>query len=76
MPWWTVLETVGGGALGGWATVYGLSRYLGDRLLKRLEAQHSKEVAELAHQRSVLLAEMQNAFSMGGNLPHGCSCIR
>jgi len=62
---WTVLETILGGAIGGWAMVFGLSRYLGDRLLEGVKAQHNKELAEFAHQRSVLLAEMQNAFSMG-----------
>ncbi len=65
MALWTVLETIVGGALGGWAMVFGLSRYLGDRLLEGVKAQHSKELAEFAHQRSVLIAEMQNAFSMG-----------
>jgi hypothetical protein len=65
MNFWTILEGVIGGAVGGWALVFGLSRYLGERLLEGLRAQHGKELAELAHQRSVLLAEMQNAFSMG-----------
>ena len=70
---WTVLETVigaaagaaAGGAAVGWAMVFGLSKHLGDRLLEGLKAQHSIELAEFAHERSVLLAEMNNAFSMG-----------
>jgi hypothetical protein len=72
MTLWTVLETIVGGALSGWAMVFGLSRYLGDRLLEGLKAQHGKELAELAHQRSVLLAEMQNAFSMGATSHMAC----
>jgi hypothetical protein len=65
MNFWTILEGVIGGAVGGWAVVFGLSKHLGDRLLEGLRAQHGRELAELGHQRSVLLAEMQNAFSMG-----------
>lgn len=67
MTFWTVLETIIGQAAVAWAMVFGLSKYLGDRLLEGLKAQHSKELAEFAHQRSVLLAEMQNVFSMGAN---------
>jgi hypothetical protein len=65
MNFWTILEGVIGGAVGAWAMVFGLSRYLGERLLEGLRARHGRELAELGHQRSVLLAEMQNAFSMG-----------
>ena len=65
MSLWIVLATVIGGAVGGWATVFGLSKHLGVRLLEKLKAQHSIELAEFAQRQSVLLAEMQNAFCMG-----------
>jgi hypothetical protein len=65
MDWWTVLESIVGSALGGSAAVFGLSRYLGDRWLEEVKARYSKELAEFAHEKSVLLAEMQNAFAMG-----------
>ncbi|HEY4903495.1 MAG TPA: hypothetical protein VIH89_08495 [Candidatus Sulfotelmatobacter sp.] len=67
MTFWTVLETIVGQGVVAWAMVFGLSKYLGDRLLEGVKAQHSKELAEFSHQRSVLLAEMQNVFSMGAN---------
>lgn len=65
MNWLTALETIVGGALSGSAGVFGLSRYLGDRWLERLKAQYSKELAQFSHERSILLTEIQNAFSMG-----------
>lgn len=65
MNWLTALETIVGGALSGSAAVFGLSRYLGDRWLERLKAQYSKELAQFSHEQSILLTEMQNAFSMG-----------
>jgi hypothetical protein len=61
MSWWTIIATCVT-AIGGPAVVL---KILGDRLLERQKAHYSKEMAELAHERSVLLAETQNAFSMG-----------
>jgi hypothetical protein len=63
MNWWTVIATFIA-AVGGPAVVL---KILGDRLLERQKAHYSKEMAEIAHERSVLLAERQNAFSMGAN---------
>ena len=61
MDWWTVIAT-SIAAVGGPAVVV---KILGDRFLEKQKAQYSKEMAEVAHERSVLLAERQNAFSMG-----------
>jgi hypothetical protein len=47
MPWWvTALENLAGGALGGIATVYGLSRWLGAMWLEKQKARYSKELEE------------------------------
>jgi hypothetical protein len=61
MNWWTVIATCVA-AIGGPAVVF---KVFGDRLLERQKAQYSKQMAEVAHQRSLLLLETQNAFSMG-----------
>lgn len=66
MDVWTVLVSIAGSAVAGPAAVF-VSRYLGDRSLEALKVRHSKELAKLAHDRSVLLTEMQNAFSMGAS---------
>jgi hypothetical protein len=68
MSWWSILQTILSGILGGLsasAMVYGLSKHLGDRWIEGLKARHSKELAELAHERAVLLSDRQNVFSMG-----------
>jgi len=55
-------------AFGGSAVVSGiLLKFLADGLLESLKAQHSKDQAVIAHERSILMAERQNAFSMGAN---------
>jgi hypothetical protein len=47
MPWWvTALENLAGGALGGLATVYGLSKWLGAMWLEKQKARYSKELEE------------------------------
>lgn len=47
MPWWlTALENLAGGALGGIATVYGLSRWLGAMWLEKQKARYNKELEE------------------------------
>ena len=61
MDWWTVIVTAIV-AVGGPAAVF---KILGDWLLERQKAEYSKETVEIAHQRSILLAERQNAYSMG-----------
>jgi hypothetical protein len=53
-----------GGALAG-SVAAGLLKYFGDWSLLGVTAKYSKESAILAHERSVLLAERQNAFSIG-----------
>lgn len=66
--WLSILQTVFNAVLSGLgasAIVYGLSKHLGDRWLESLKARHSKELAELAHERAVLLSEKQNIFLMG-----------
>jgi hypothetical protein len=61
MYWWTIIVTVIT-AIGGPAVVL---KILGDQLLEKQKAHLSKEMAEISHERSVLLAEKQNAFSIG-----------
>jgi hypothetical protein len=63
MNWWTVIATFIA-AIGGPAVVL---KVVGDRLLEKQKAHYGKEMAEIAHERSILLAERQNAFSMGAN---------
>ncbi len=47
MNWWgTAIESLVVGGLGGWGTVQGLSRHLGDRWLEGLKAKYSKELEE------------------------------
>ncbi|HET9377526.1 MAG TPA: hypothetical protein VFO40_21305 [Chthoniobacterales bacterium] len=68
MSWSSILQTILSGILGGLgasAMVYGLSKHLGDRWIESLKARYSKELAELAHVRAVLLSDRQNIFSMG-----------
>ena len=68
MSWSSILQTILSGILGGLgasAMVYGLSKHLGDRWIESLKARYSKELAELAHARAVLLSDRQNIFSMG-----------
>ena len=65
---WSVLRNVADIALSATVVIalWGLfAKYLSDRLLEQVRAQHSKNLAEFAHQNSVLLGEMQNAFSLG-----------
>jgi hypothetical protein len=63
MNWWTVIATFVA-TIGGPAVVLKIA---GDRLLERQKAHYSKEMAEVAHERSILFAERQNVFSMGAN---------
>jgi hypothetical protein len=45
MPWWiTALENLIGGALGGMAIVFGLSKWLGTMWLEKQKARYSKEL--------------------------------
>jgi hypothetical protein len=65
MNWWARVEPFVAaffGAIGGCAIVV---RFFGDWWLKKLEARHSEEMAQIAYVRSMLLADRQNAFSMG-----------
>ncbi|HLJ87618.1 MAG TPA: hypothetical protein VKZ53_12410 [Candidatus Angelobacter sp.] len=68
MTWWSILQMIVSGILGGVgasAIVFGLSKHLGDRWLEGLKARYSKELAELSHERAVLLNNKQNIFSVG-----------
>jgi hypothetical protein len=65
MSWWAGIEAFIAaliGAIGGSAAV---AKFLGDWWFEKLKANHSAEMAEIAHVRSILLADRQNAFSMG-----------
>ncbi len=42
-------------------------KFLADRMLDELKNRDAKDREEIAHERSTLLAERQNAFSMGAN---------
>jgi hypothetical protein len=47
MNWWvTAIESLVVGGLGGWGTVQGLSKHLGDRWLEGLKAKYSRELEE------------------------------
>ncbi|HEV7674577.1 MAG TPA: hypothetical protein VGQ12_08605 [Candidatus Angelobacter sp.] len=47
MPWWvTALENLIGGALGGMAIVFGLSKWLASMWLEKQKARYSKELEE------------------------------
>jgi len=63
MDWRTVVAAFVA-AIGGSAAVLKL---VGDQLLEGQKAHYSKELAEIAYQRSILSAEKQNAFAMGAN---------
>jgi hypothetical protein len=42
-------------------------KFLADRMLDELKNRDAKDREDIAHERSILLAERQNAFSMGAN---------
>ena len=47
MPWWgTALESLAVGGLGGLATVYGISNWLGNLWLEKQKARFSQELQE------------------------------
>lgn len=51
MNWWiTALENLATGALGGLATVYGLSRWLGNVWLEKQKAKYSQELEQFKDQ--------------------------
>jgi hypothetical protein len=65
MNWWNEIGLGAAaliGAIGGSAVA---PRLLGDWLLEKVKAHHSKELAEIEHKLSILLSDRQNAFSMG-----------
>jgi hypothetical protein len=59
MGWLTIVGSVVGGALGGSAAVFGLSRFLGDLWLEKQKARYSKELEEFRDSLHQQQARMQ-----------------
>jgi hypothetical protein len=61
MDWVTFLGAIGGSA----AVATGVAKFVGDRLIERQKAHYAEHMAAVAHERTIFLAERQNAFSVG-----------
>jgi len=59
MDWITVIESLVGGVLGGSATVFGLSRLLGELWLEKQKARYTKELEEFRNDLHQQQARMQ-----------------